>query len=341
MLSTSSTVFLDQEFRKYGKSFMRVDPDVDALSQLFQRLELKAQGLARLLVLPTPWGIAVPARERQFNMYSVRQGNCVLQRQGKEPIKLEAGDSALVLTDVQHTVSDGTGELLRPLSYWLDRRATGCVSAPHTEGSESATWLIAETFSLSGSLGCTIAQALGKCVVLRASEEAVGPWQRHLFNMLCIEATTPRPGMAFVYSRLMELFFVEFLRACAGKVWQDDKPNILRALFDPQLLKAVERVHANPEQDWTVASMARSANMSRTAFAVRFAKLTGITPLTYVTQWRMAAAEDLLVEGMTLGEVAAWIGYESDAAFARAFKRHTGHSPGAVKRRSRGQAFLT
>ncbi len=306
---------------------------IDALSQVFERLELRAEGHARLLVLHKPWGIAVPARPRQFNMYSVRSGTCVLSRKGHDDIILNTGDAALLLTDEPHSVHDGSGSYLRPLSHWLNQRTTGCACAPHSSESESATWLISEQFSLKGSLACPVASALGECIVLRSDEEAFGPWQQSLFQMLCVEATTPRPGTGFVYSRLMELFFVEFVRACAGKHWATGKGTILRVLFDPQVLKAVEAVHQDPAHPWTVASMAKAAGMSRTSFAVRFAELADIPPLSYVTPWRMSLAEELLAKGHTLGEVAARIGYESDAAFARAFKRLTGNPPGAMRRK--------
>ncbi len=301
---------------------------IDPLSQLFSQLELRARGLARMLVLSSPWGIAVPEAYREFNMYSVRKGNCILQIADQEPITLHAGDAALVLRNRPHIVHDGSRANLRPLSCWLSREEPGCESASSEDGT---TWLISENFSLSGMLGCSFATALGDCVVLKA-DDGEGARHQHLFSLLCRESSAPRPGTAFVYSRLMELFFVEFLRECALKHWDDGKANILRVLFDPQLLRAVQLIHENPGESWTVASLARAAGMSRTAFAVRFTNLAGISPVAYVTKWRMASAEKLLAKGQTLGEVAAQVGYDSDAAFARAFKRHTGASPGTVRR---------
>jgi AraC-like DNA-binding protein len=309
---------------------------IDALSQLFERLNLKAEGLARMLILRAPWGIAVPVKPREFTLYSVRSGSCVLARKGHDPVTLNTGDAALMLRDVPHCVHDGSGTNLKPLSYWLEQQTAGCSAAtPHSPESEDATWLISERFTLWGTLGCPVAAALGDCIVLRADEESsVGQWQQSLFQMLCIEASNPRPGNRYVYARLMELFFVEFVRACAGKHWATGKGTILRVLFDPQILKAVEAVHEDPARPWTVELLAKAAGMSRTAFAVRFAELADTTPLSYVTQWRMALAEELLAEGYTPGEVAGRIGYESDAAFSRAFKRLTGKPPGAMRKKN-------
>lgn len=314
--------------------------EIDPLSQLFARLELRAQGLAQMLVLNPPWGIAVPAAYRQFNMYSVRSGDCVLEIQGEAPIQLFTGDAALILRNKPHSVHDGTSHNLKPLAYWLKHSAAGKCREDSEMSEADTTRLISETFTLRGMLGCSFATALGDCVLLRAEDDSAGSPHQHLFSLLCREGSAPRPGSAFVYSRLMELFFVEFLRNCALKQWDNGQSNILKVLFDPQLLKVLQLVHQDPGRPWTVASMARAAGMSRTAFAVRFTRLGGITPLAYVTKWRMATAEELLEKGCTLGEVSARIGYESEAAFARAFKRHSGNAPGAVRRKPQRKALV-
>lgn len=308
---------------------MSLIQQIDPLSHLFAHLQLRAMGQARMLVLSPPWGIAVPAAYREFNMYSVRKGRCVLQINGEAPRELGPGDAALVLRNRPHSLHDGTATRLRPLEWWHARPRDA--ASPHDNESDDQAWLICENFRLSGMLGCSFAAALGDCVILKSSESD-GSRHQHLFSMLCHETTYPRPGAAFVYARLMELFFVEFLRECVMNNQADDQPNILRVLFDPQLLRAVQQMQENPSAPWTVASLARAAGMSRTAFAVRFTRLAGLSPLNYVTRWRMAIAEKLLSSGHTLAETAGQIGYESEASFSRAFKRETGLSPGTIRK---------
>jgi len=107
----------------------------------------------------------------------------------------------------------------------------------------------------------------------------------------------------------------------------------LAALNDLQIGAALALVHADPQASWTVASLAAKVAMSRSAFAARFVQLVGEPPLQYVTRWRMQKASGILRDGhASLAEVAARVGYESEAAFSKAFKRAVGSTPGAYRR---------
>jgi AraC-like DNA-binding protein len=107
----------------------------------------------------------------------------------------------------------------------------------------------------------------------------------------------------------------------------------LRALMDNQIGKALQAIHARPQQDWTVEELALTVAMSRSAFSARFTALVGLSPLAYVTRWRMQRASEMIRhQHLSLGEVAMRVGYESEAAFRKAFKRETGVAPGAYRR---------
>jgi AraC-like DNA-binding protein len=111
-------------------------------------------------------------------------------------------------------------------------------------------------------------------------------------------------------------------------------------LADRQLAPALEQIHQRPDHPWTVAELASQVGMSRTAFAMRFTRVAGIPPLTYLRRWRALKATDLLGRGdVTLAEVAAHVGYDSEAAFAKAFKRELGVAPGAYRQHWRSRAF--
>jgi AraC-like DNA-binding protein len=172
---------------------------------------------------------------------------------------------------------------------------------------------------------------------VRSDEEDSALWLQSIFRLISHEACSQRPGTEFAYSRIMELYFLQLLRSVMKKHLSSGRGcshTFLRVLFDPQLSKAVELIHRSPEKAWSVAELAASVSMSRTAFAVRFSDVAGVPPLAYVTRWRMIQATELLEDGHTLYEVASRVGYESEAAFARAFKREFGVSPGAYRRTS-------
>ena len=139
-------------------------------------------------------------------------------------------------------------------------------------------------------------------------------------------------------SRLTDMLFIQILRAHiaehADKEYDcKEKAGWLRGLADPNIGRAFELIHEQPGRPWTVAGLAAKVNMSRTAFSMRFAQLSGLPPLSYVTKWRMLKAGDLLHQGAaTIAEIAATMGYESEASFSKAFKREMGVAPGTYRR---------
>ena len=159
-------------------------------------------------------------------------------------------------------------------------------------------------------------------------------WIASTLRFMAAEAREPRLGGETVITRLADILVIQAIRS-----WIEQDPAAqtgwLGALRDPQIGRAISLIHRDPARTWTVASLADEVAMSRSAFAARFAELVGEPPMHYVTRWRMHAAVTWLREGdATLGELALRLGYQSEAAFSRAFKRFIGVSPGAVRRSS-------
>ena len=153
-------------------------------------------------------------------------------------------------------------------------------------------------------------------------------------RLMAAEAGELRPGGEAVITRLADILVVQAIRS-----WLETDPAAqtgwLGALQDRQIGRAIALIHRDPARPWTVASLARELAMSRSAFAARFTELVGEPAMQYVTRWRMQLAlASLRDEGATVGELASRLGYRSEAAFARAFKRVVGVPPGAVRRRS-------
>ena len=152
--------------------------------------------------------------------------------------------------------------------------------------------------------------------------------------MISAEAKAMSAGGETVVTRLADILVIH-----ANRFWithnASTQTGWLRALHDPRIGRVISRIHRQPGTPWTLGSLAHEASMSRSAFATRFTELLGEPTMKYVTRWRMHSAQVGLREGgATAAEVALSLGYESEAAFNRAFKRHIGASPGAVKRRA-------
>ena len=137
-----------------------------------------------------------------------------------------------------------------------------------------------------------------------------------------------------VISRLTDLLFIQGVRAHISQIKKcPETTGWLKAIADPQIGQALSLIHASPEAPWTVASLATSVSMSRSSFAARFSQLMNTSPVDYVTSWRMQKAEELLRQGVVNpSEIAPLIGYQSEAAFRKAFKRETGQTPGNMRR---------
>jgi AraC-like DNA-binding protein len=150
-------------------------------------------------------------------------------------------------------------------------------------------------------------------------------------RLMAAEAAELRPGGEAVITRLADILVIQAIRA-----WIESDPAAqsgwLGALQDPQIGRAISMIHRDPARDWTVASLAAELAMSRSAFAARFSELVGEPVMRYVARWRMQIAmEALKGEGATVAQLADRLGYRSEAAFSRAFKRVIGTSPGAVR----------
>jgi AraC family transcriptional regulator, alkane utilization regulator len=154
-----------------------------------------------------------------------------------------------------------------------------------------------------------------------------GTWLGTTLKFTINEAKSARPGNAAMLGRLTELMFVEILREYMQRL-PTNAGGWLGGLNDPYVGKALRLLHANPVRDWTVEELAREVAVSRSVLAQRFTELVGEAPMRYLANWRMQLAKQLMREGArNIQEVATRVGYESEAAFNRAFKRATGSPP--------------
>jgi len=161
---------------------------------------------------------------------------------------------------------------------------------------------------------------------------ATGGWVTDLFRHALAEGSTKRPGGETVLAKLSELMFVEVLRRHieglpeASRGW-------LSGLRDPHVSEALRLIHGRPTDPWTLDGLAQKVGLSRTAFASRFAEFVEVPPMQYVARWRLQLAARLIERGASLADACVEVGYESEAAFNRAFKKFVGVPPGAWRKR--------
>jgi len=258
---------------------------------------------------------------------------------GGEPVLLEAGDVIVFPHGDPHTMSSAPGMRAEP-GIKLHQRPTDLqLPFPLTFGSAGPR----DVHVVCGFLGCDahpfnpLLASLPRTLVVRASHEDGEDPIRQFIRLAVRESTTKRLGGECILARLSELMFVEVLRRHLAAL-PPGAGGWLGGLRDPVVGRALGLIHAEPARDWSLEELARTVGASRSTLAERFAQLVGQPPMQYLTCWRMQVAASLLARGDAgVATVAERVGYDSEAAFSRAFKKHAGASPGAW-RRARGAA---
>jgi AraC-like DNA-binding protein len=194
-------------------------------------------------------------------------------------------------------------------------------------GGGTETRMVCGFIESSEFLFAPLFRSLPELLVERTDEDRIGALIASTVREILALVDAARPGTQMMLGRLMELLFVEVLRRHATRLPAGSK-GWFAALNDPVVARALVRVHANPARRWTADDLAREAGTSRTVLAERFNALLGRPPIDYVTSWRIQLAADRLRNGRDgIATIAAEVGYESEAAFTRAFARLVGMPP--------------
>jgi len=259
----------------------------------------------------------------------IARGNCWLSVEGiADPIPLTGGDCFLLSPENTYTLRDNP----------RTRAKSFCDAGPPDHGmiryggGGTPTTIISGWLSFEKPTLKPIGQLLPKLILIK-EEQARSLALHTTLQLLASEMSEQGPGSEVVANRLAEVLFIQSLRAHIAAGRETCKQGWLRAIFDPQIGSALKGIHENVNHPWTVELLAAKAGMSRSAFAARFKELLGQAPLEYVTEWRMQKAVQLLQErDKKLFDIARSVGYESDAAFSKAFKRVLGVTPGKHRR---------
>jgi AraC-like DNA-binding protein len=317
---------------------------MDPISDIFKTMHVTAFGQHRLEAT-APWGLvqekqaeekvtttgkkSSPTDLAHFAMLS--RGNCWLSVEGiPDAIPLTGGDCFLLARGTSIVLRDSPRTRPRSTFREIATRANGNVV--HHGGGGAPTTIVCGSFSFDRASLRPITHILPSFILIKA-DQARTLALHNTMQALAAEMVEQAPGSGVVATRLAEVLFIQILRAHIASEPERNK-GWLRAVFDPQLGTALSAIHDRVNTAWTVESLAATAGMSRSAFAARFKELLGQTPLEYVTGWRMQKAIQLLEQrDKKLIDVARSVGYESDAAFSKAFKRVVGANTGEYIKR--------
>lgn len=298
---------------------MPANTNEDLVSEILGKVQLRASVYANPTVCGT-WqldGSAHPGA--QFHL--IARGTCFLHLpNGEEPRALRAGDLCVFPRAGWH--------LLTP-----DGKARDIGTSLDTPGMGPATSLVCGSFEFEEGTPTGLLDALPDAIVVPAEEGGEGFGA--LLRLLADEALRARFGGRVVMDKLADVLFVMVLRHYIAQM-QSDRRGLLAAIADPRLGRALLAIHRQPGEPWTLNDLAERAGMSRTAFAVGFTEVIGVTPMAYLAGYRMQEARRLFSDPRnSVSRVAAQLGYDTEAAFRRAFKRITGENPGPLRRSAR------
>lgn len=302
---------------------------MDVFSDVLDSVRLTSHVYCRNDVT-APWGWTFGAINA-MSFHVVDRGGCWLQLEGATPISLAAGDLIVLPHGDAHSLSDQLDTNLEPFNA-SQATSSGCPRLS-VGGGGPLTTLICGRFDLEDT-SHPLVSLLPRVIHIRGEDGQSVAWLEGTLKFLAAEAGSGRPGTDTLVQRLTDVLFVQMIR-----VWIEQNPDAhgwLGALRDPKIGAALGLMHAQPAHDWTVSSLADGVTMSRSAFASRFTALVGEPPSAYLTRWRMRTAARMLRQNkLPLARIAERVGYESEASFSVAFKRHIGVPPGTYRNTTR------
>ncbi len=239
------------------------------------------------------------------SFHMIRRGSCWAKIDGRVE-RLDAGDLIFLGPGQDHILSSQSPEKGKP-------------------DLDESTMLLCGSFSFTRTATTPLLDVFPRVTIVRDKDFESLPWLRSTFDQLSAEYLSQGPGSELIVNKLTEIILVELIRINFGR---EQKSPFLDALNDKRISRALQLLHDNPQQSWTLESVASQIGMSRAAFASRFTSLVGLPMFGYLTNLRMQRAQELLRESLLpIYDIAELVGYESERAFTLTFKKHTGTTP--------------
>jgi AraC-like DNA-binding protein len=305
---------------------------MDALSTILEATGLRCVVYSKF-PLAAPWGLDV-IKDENSQFWRLVSGNCTIGAPDGRIIELAEGDLVFVPHGSAHWIADKSTSLRIPSPQFVKARRDG---TPIFNSGGDVTTLIAGHFEFDYQPLHPFLKDLPSIIHIRQYTTEDQLLVKQVTQLMLEELNNERPGSSIMLKCLSEIMFVNIIRAYLEQALPGS--GFLSALNDPRISKALKLMQDLPQNNWTLESLASEIGMSRSVFFNQFKKLVHETPLSYLTNWRIRRAQKLLItDNRNISEIAANVGYRSEAAFNRIFKSKTGQTP-AVYRRSKS-AFM-
>lgn len=317
---------------------------MDALSELLRVVKLSG-AMFFDAQCAAPWCVRSPA-SRTFKRYVPTPSSHIIEfhlvaegrayvRVGEETTPLSAGDIVMIPHGDVHYMGNGLGSEPIDGEESMEALLTGQLRLSRLGGNGEETRLICGYLACEERLIQPVLIGLPRVVRVNVRQDSYGGFLESMIRQAVTQLSAAMPGSGVIVARLAEVLFAEVLRRYVLQL-PPGRAGWLAGAADPAIGKVLAALHQRPGHDWTLDDLAREAGLSRSTLTERFARCLGQGPMTYLTDWRLElAAESLRSTSRSVLQIAGEVGYESEAAFNRAFKRRFSEPPARYRKQWR------
>jgi AraC-like DNA-binding protein len=274
-----------------------------------------------------------PGTERVVGYHLIIEGKALVRLEGAADVPVAAGDIVIIPHGDPHAVTNGAPAQMIDTANFLDHWLAGDVNTTRMGGSGEETHFVCGYFGCERHAAQLFLAGLPSVIKINVRSDAAGQWLEASIRHLLGEAMSGRPGRAVLLSKMAEALFIETMRRYIEELPPESRGWPAGAR-DKVVGSALALLHRQPDHRWTMTELADKVGASRSVVAERFVQFLGQPPLTYLARWRLQLAARLLqTTQKTIVQVAIDVGYESEAAFNRAFKREFGVPPAQYRRK--------
>lgn len=315
---------------------------MDALSELLKVVRLRG-AMYFNAEFSAPWAVRsppsrttapllAPGAEKVIIYHLVTAGRAYIKLAGKPVILLAAGDVVVFPHGDGHILGNGSTHSVIDAAKTLPAALGNRLAVARQGGGGEVTRFVCGYLDIDPYLAKVLVSGLPPVMVVNVRGGDGGAWIEGSIQHAVGQAAATAPGSDAIVAKLSEVLFAETLRRYMTSL-PSQQTGWLAGARDPAIGRALAALHARPQQNWSLASLAAEAGLSRTALTERFKHFLGVPPMTYIAQWRLQIGADALrTTSRGVAEIAGDVGYESEAAFNRAFKRTFGMPPARFRR---------
>lgn len=325
-----------QTFRRSKNTYMvevnfRPPGAVDPLGEVLHMLRLDGTLYCRA-ELAAPWGVAMPRMDRSILFIVITSGQGWMRLPGREAVLVKQGSMVVLPHGTAVELASAATQPAVPLFDLPATRISERYELMQIAGPGPVTLAMTGAVSFDDVAASRLVSFLPEILIVDRWHETADDWLASTLDLIAYEAAALKPGGEAVITRLADILIIQAIRT-----WLDSATEAqtgwLAALRDQQLGRALAAMHRSPAESWTLDGLARLSGMSRSGFAARFTEMVGQPAMRYLTDWRLQKARMAIIGGQgAIGEIARSVGYQSEAAFGRAFKQFFGEPPGRLRR---------